>query len=263
MANSKTPARRPLESRPRAIIIGASSGTGAALTRRLALSGYMVAAVARRDEMLDELCQSINANFPGADSEVVWPYAHDVTNFDEVPELFQKIVQDLGGLDLIVYGAAVQPPVDLQEYNFAKDAAMISTNLLGAIAWLNQAALRFDRARQGHIVAISSIAGDRGRVAAPVYNTSKAGLNTYLEALRNRLSRRGVTVTTIKPGFVETRLLENAAKTFWVISPEDAARQIHTAIARRQQTVYVPKRWSAVGLIIRHIPSFIFRRLSF
>jgi short-subunit dehydrogenase len=112
-------------------------------------------------------------------------------------------------------------------------------------------------------VGISSIAGERGRVAGPVYNTSKAGLNTYLEALRNRLSRRGVTVTTIKPGFVETRLLENAAKTFWVISPEEAAKQIHTAIARRHQTVFIPKRWLVVGLIIRHIPSFIFRRLSF
>lgn len=262
MADSKTPARRPLETRPRAIIIGASSGIGAALARRLTLSGYLVAAVARRQEALEELCQSINANFPGEDSEVVWPYVHDVSNFDEVPELFQTILQDLGGLDLIVYGAAVQPPLDLHEFNFAKDEAMINTNLLGAIAWLNQAAMRFERARRGQIVGISSIAGDRGRVAGPVYNTSKAGLNTYLEALRNRLSRRSVTVTTIKPGFVETRLLENAAKTFWVISPEEAARQIHTAIVRRQQTVYVPKRWSVVGLIIRHIPSFIFRRLS-
>jgi short-subunit dehydrogenase len=263
MANSKTPARRPLETRPRVIIIGASSGIGAALTRRLALSGYLVAAVARRQEALEELCASINANMPGEDSQAVWPYVHDATNFDEVPQLFQEIVRDLGGLDLIVYGAAVQPATDSHEYNFAKDEAMINTNLLGAVAWLNQAAMRFDRARRGQIVGVSSIAGDRGRVAAPVYNTSKAGLNTYLEALRNRLSGRGVTVTTIKPGFVQTRLLENASKTFWVISPEDAASQIHTAIVRRQQTVYVPKRWSLVGMIIRHIPSFIFRRLSF
>jgi len=263
MADSKTPAKRPLQTQPRAIIIGASSGIGAALTRRLALSGYLVAAVARREEVLDELCASINENLPGQERRVVWPYGHDVTNFEEVPGLFQQIVQDLGGLDLIVYAAAVQPAVGAGEYDFAKDEAMINTNLLGAIAWLNLAAARFERTRRGQIVGISSIAGDRGRVAAPVYNTSKAGLNTYLEALRNRLSRRGVTVTTIKPGFVETRLLENAAKTFWVISPEDAAKQVHTAITRRQQTVYAPKRWLLVGLIIRHIPSFIFRQLSF
>lgn len=263
MADKKPPARRPLVYQPRAIVIGASSGIGAALTRRLALSGYLVAAVARRQDKLDELCRSIHSAMPDENNQPVWPYVHDVTSFAEVPQLFQQIVQDLEGLDLIVYGAAVQPAVELNEYDFARDKAMIDTNLLGAIAWLNQAALRFERARRGHIVGISSISGDRGRVAAPVYNTSKAGLNTYLEALRNRLSPRGVTVTTIKPGFVETRLLENAARTFWVITPDDAAKQIQTAILRRQQTVYVPKRWSMVGLIIRHIPSFIFRRLSF
>jgi short-subunit dehydrogenase len=263
MAESKPPAKRPLVTRPRAIIIGASSGIGAALTRRLALAGYLVAAVARRQDALEELCKSIHANMADTEEQVIWPYVHDVTNFETVPQLFQDIVQDLGGLDLIIYAAAVQPPVSAQEYNFDKDMEMINTNLLGAIAWLNQAAIRFDRARRGQIVGISSIAGDRGRVAAPVYNTSKAGLNTYLEALRNRLSRRGITVTTVKPGFVDTRLLKNAAKTFWVISPEEAAKEIHTAIMRQQQTVYVPKRWQAVGLIIRHFPSFIFRRLSF
>jgi short-subunit dehydrogenase len=229
----------------------------------LALSGYFVAAVARRQDALEELCASVNANLPAEAAPAVWPYAHDVTNFAEIPALFDRIVDDLGGLDLVVYAAAVQYPVGLEEYNFEKDAAMANTNLLGAIAWLNQASARFQRARRGHIVGISSIAGDRGRVAGPVYNTSKAGLNTFLEALRNRLSRRGVVVTTIKPGFVQTRLLANAAKTFWVISPEDAADQILTAILRRQQTVYIPRRWAYVGLIIRHIPSFIFRRLNF
>ena len=79
----------------------------------------------------------------------------------------------------------------------------------------------------------------------------------------DRLARRGVTVTTIKPGFVDTRLLANAAKTFWVISPEDAAAQIYLAILRKRSTVYIPRRWGMVGLIIRHIPSSIFRWMNF
>jgi short-subunit dehydrogenase len=139
---------------------------------------------------------------------------------------------------------------------------MVQVNLLGAMAWLNETAVRFERAKSGHIVGISSIAGDRGRVTAPAYNTSKAALNTYLEALRNRLSRHGVMVTTIKPGFVDTVLLENAPKTFWVISPETAAQQIHRIIKKKKQIAYVPARWWLVGLIIRSIPSFIFRRLN-
>lgn len=247
----------------RAIVIGASSGIGAALVRRLALQGYRVAAVARREEALNNVADALNANLPERTSARVLVYPHDVTDFESVPALFQTIVRDLGGLDLIIYTAAVQPSISLNEYTFEKDEAMIRVNLLGAIAWLNEAAMRFERTRRGHIVGVSSIAGDRGRVGGPVYNASKAGLNTYLEALRNRLARRGVTVTTIKPGFVDTRLLANAKKTFWVISPEDAAAQIYLAILHKKGTVYVPRRWGLVGLIIRHIPSFIFKWMNF
>lgn len=250
---------RPLERQARAIVVGASSGIGAALVRELAQQGYTVAAVARREARLVELCNAINV---AASSTQALPYTHNVTDYDAVPGLFQQVVNDLGGLDLIVYVAGKQPKVEPDEYNFEKDAAIIKVNLLGAIAWLNQAAVRFERAGQGHIAAVSSIAGDRGRAAAPVYNTSKAGLDTYLEALRNRLSRHGATVTTIKPGFVDTVLLENAPKTFWVISPEAAAGQIYRAIEGKKQLVYIPARWRLVSLVIRNIPSFIFRRLN-
>lgn len=250
------PINRPLEPQQRAIVVGASSGLGAALVRHLAGQRYRVAAVARREAELAALRDSVG-------SGLVCPYVHDVTEFEQAPLLFEQIVRDLGGLDLIIYVAAVQPPVAPGEYNFAKDQAMIQTNLLGAVAWLNQAAMRFERARHGHIVAISSIAGERGRVGSPVYNTSKAGLNTYLEALRNRLSRRGVTVTTIKPGFIDTELLKNAPKTFWVISADEAAAQTLDAIRRRRQVAYVPSRWRFVGLVVRAMPSAIFRRLNF
>ncbi len=256
MTTVDTSANRPLEPRRRAIVIGASSGLGAALVRRLAHQRYTVAAVARREGELAALRDSIGR-------EAVCPYVHDVTETDQVPLLFDQITRDLGGLDLIIYVAAVQPPVALHEYNFAKDEAMIRTNLLGAIAWLNLAANRFERARQGHIVGISSIAGDRGRVGGPVYNASKAGLDTYLEALRNRLTRHGVAVTTIKPGFIDTELLKNAARTFWVISPEEAAARTYDAISRRRQVAYIPSRWRLVSLAVRSMPSVIFRRLNF
>lgn len=256
MPEKNPPINRPLDTQRRAIVVGASSGLGAALARRLAARGYRVAVVARREAELAALRDSAG---PG----LICPYVHDVTEYEQVPLLFDQITRDLGGLDLIIYAAAVQPPVKLGEYDFAKDEAMISTNLLGAIAWLNQAAARFERARAGRIVGISSIAGDRGRVGSPVYNAGKAGLDTYLEALRNRLSRHGVTVTTIKPGFVDTDLLKNAARTFWVVSADEAAALTLAAIDHRRQLAYVPPRWRLVSLAVRLMPSFIFRRLSF
>jgi short-subunit dehydrogenase len=260
MSNLPLIADQPLASHKRAVVIGASSGIGAALVIVLARAGYHVAAVARREAKLSELCDNVNRSAPDGVRAVY--YAHNVTDFEETPELFQRIVSDLGGLDLVVYVAGAQPPMAVDEYSFKKDQAMVEVNLIGAAAWLTLAALRFERAGEGHIVGISSIAAVRGRRLNPGYNASKAGFDTYLEALRNRLTRYGIAVTTIRPGFVDTQKLENAGKTFWVISPDSAAEQIYKAVRRRKQIVYVPGRWRWVALIIRHIPSFIFRRMN-
>lgn len=243
---------------PAAIVIGASSGIGEAVSRRLAREGYAVALVARRAELLDKVAEQISAG--GGRAHI---YPHDVTRFDEAPALFQTILRDLGRLDVVVYASGVMPSVDLSEFDFEKDKAMIDVNVLGAMAWLDQAALAFERTKRGSIVGISSVAGDRGRVLNPVYNASKAALSTYLEALRNRLTRRGVHVLTVKPGMVETEMLKGVKRRMWVITPERAAADICRAVKSRRQTIYTPARWGLVMLVIRHIPSFIFRRLSF
>jgi short-subunit dehydrogenase len=108
------------------------------------------------------------------------------------------------------------------------------------------------------------VAGDRGRVGNPGYNTSKAGLSTYLEALRNRLTRHGVNVLTVKPGFVRTEMLKAAqGKTPFPISPDKAADDIWKAMRRRRQLIYTPFFWRWIMFTIQHIPSAVFRRMSF
>lgn len=250
----------PLRSRPRAIIIGASSGIGAALARRLAKGGYIIALLARRTDDLNALCAEIDQQF-GESTALAYP--HDVTHFDQVPALFQRIIQDLGQIDLVIFNAGVLVPLGPEEFDFEKDKTMLDVNLLGGLAWLNQAAALFAKLGRGQIVGVSSIAGERGRVGHPSYHTAKAALSTYLESLRNRLSRKGVHVLTVKPGFVDTDMLKNSKKTFWVISPDQAADDIWRALQRRKQVIFTPARWRWVGLVLQHIPSFIFRRLSF
>jgi NAD(P)-dependent dehydrogenase (short-subunit alcohol dehydrogenase family) len=241
-----------------AVVVGASSGIGAALAKRLAAGGCKLALVARREAELVRVCEEINA----AGTCRAHPYPHDVRNVDEVPGLFQRIAADLGGLDLVIYAAAVQPRVAPDEYDTHKDRLMVEVNVIGAMAWLNEAARRFERAGGGTIVGISSIAGDRGRRGNPAYGTTKAALDHLLEALRNRLSRFGVRVVTIKPGFVDTDLTRGMSGLFWLISADQAAAQILAAARRGSVTAYVPWRWRLVGLVIRSIPSFIFRRMK-
>lgn len=238
-----------------AIVVGASSGIGRAIAEDLAGRGTRVALIARRSEELDKVKAA------SSKPENVLTYAHDVRHYNETEVLFQKITQELGGLDLIVYASGVMPVVDEHEYNFAKDLEMIEVNTLGAFAWLNEAAKRFERTKSGTIVGIGSVAGDRGRRGNPAYCTSKAAMGTYLEALRNRLSRFGVKVVTIKPGFVDTVMTKGKPGVFWVISPQDAAKQILSAAKSGATVAYVPKRWKYVMAVIRSIPSFVFKRL--
>lgn len=260
-SNRPVPAT-PLNPRQRAIIIGASDGLGAALARRLARENYSLALLARRKDKLEELCRELNSSIG---TICAYPYLHDVNHYEEIPALLRKIVADLGGLDLVIFCAGInRPPGGIDKYNFDDDRQMIETNLIGAMAWLTPVADMFHSARAGHIVGIGSVAGDRGRVGNPGYNTSKAGLATFLEALRNRLTRRGVHVLTVKPGFMQTDMLKAAqGATPFTIPPEKAAEDIWKAIRKRKQVIYTASIWRWIMLAIQHTPSFIFRKLSF
>ena len=255
------PTATPLQPRKRAIVVGASSGLGAALARRLADEGYLVALLARRAELLQVLCQEINQKH--AETRAVC-HRHDVSDYDSVPSLLPRIISDLGGLDVFIYMAGANFPPGLEHLNFEGDRRMMEINAMGAMAWLSPVAELFKNMGGGHIIGISSVAGDRGRVGNPGYNSSKAALSTYLEALRNRLTRHGVHVLTVKPGFVKTEMLKAAqGATPFAIEPERAAADIYSALDKRKQTIYTPGIWRWIMLLIQHIPSVIFRRMSF
>jgi decaprenylphospho-beta-D-erythro-pentofuranosid-2-ulose 2-reductase len=258
----KTTAATPLNPRRRGIIIGASEGIGATLARRLAREGYTLALLARRGDKLESLCGEINQIIGERRARA---YVHDVAEYEKALPLLRRIVADLGGLDLVVFVAGVNyPPGGIDKYNFENDRRMIEVNLIGAMAWLTPVAEMFQSAKAGQIVGIGSVAGDRGRVGNPGYNTSKAGLATYLEALRNRLTRYGVNVLTVKPGFVQTEMLKAAqGPTPFTIPPEKAVEDIWNAMKKRKQVIYTPPIWRWIMLAIQFTPSFIFRRLSF
>ncbi len=240
----------------KAIVVGGSSGIGAAIALRLAELGAAVAIVGRRQALLDEVAKQA-----GGTMRV---YAHDVEETDETPALWERIVADLGGVDTLIYAAGVMPEIVEGEYSFEKDRQMISVNLLGAMAWMNLAAARFQAEKRGNLVGISSIAGERGRRGNPAYCTSKAALTTYLESLRNRCSRYGVNVVTVKPGFVDTAMTGGKKDLLWLISPAEAAdRSLALVREGTSASGFVPKRWWLIGFIVRWLPSFLFRKMNF
>ena len=250
----------PLNPRRRGIVVGASGGIGAALSRKLAREGFILALVDRNRNALQSLCDEINRT-AGEPRALI--YEHDVTQYDAVPDTVRRAIADLGGLDTLVYIAGVIHFPAMDEFNFTEDHKMMEVNLLGAMAWMSAVAPLFQSAKSGQIIGVSSVAGDRGRVGNPGYNASKAGLTNYLEALRNRLTRHGVNVLTVKPGFVKTDMLKGVKKVLFAVEPDVAADLIWDGMKKRKQTIYVAGIWKWIMLVIRHIPSIIFRRLSF
>jgi len=250
----------------RVLIIGASTGIGKALAENLLNGGASVAMVSRRREPMEELrikneelrIKGTGASHPYGKAFV---YVHDVRDYDKTESLFQQITGDLGGLDLVIYNSGVMPSMQENEFNFAKDKEIIEVNVMGAIAWLNEAAKRFQQTKSGTIVGIGSIAGDRGRRGNPAYCTSKAAIATFLESLRNRLSQHGVKVVTIKPGMIDTDMSRGKPGLLWLISADETAKRIIIAAQKGKSTAYIPRRWRLVSLILKSIPSFIFKRL--
>ncbi len=238
------------------LIIGASSGIGAALAQALARPGRTLALVARRHEALAMVAEQVRA----LGGQAI-PLACDVTDDQQVEFTWNQLRSLLPGLDTVVYCSGIMPDVGPDEFDSVKDRVIVETNLIGAMAWLNRAATLFLSLGRGTLCAVGSVAGDRGRRPGPAYGASKAALHTYMESLYNRLYVRGIRVVTIKPGPIDTPMARGKAK--GALFPVDlAAKRIARAIERGEREVYVPAKWAWIMGVIRLIPPTVFRRLS-
>ncbi|HEV8193907.1 MAG TPA: SDR family NAD(P)-dependent oxidoreductase [Ktedonobacterales bacterium] len=247
-----------------ALIVGASSGIGAALARELAIRGYAVALVARRGPDLEQLGAEIDRHASQDAAPLVQAFPHDVRDYDAAPALFERIVKDLGAntLKLVIYCAGVMPDSTDGTWTFEQERAMMETNAVGAMRWLDLAASYFRGRGRGTLLGVSSVAGDRGRRGNSAYQASKAALSTYLESLRYRLDGTGVRVVTVKPGYVATPMTAHLKLPGrLVISPERVARRVADVSERGSSVVYVPGYLGPVLWIVRQLPAWLMTHL--
>lgn len=253
--------------RPVALIIGSSTGIGAALAEQLVGKGFQVALVARQADKLDALATRLNTLYAEkAAAPVARAYRHDVGDFDMVATLLDRIRHDMGEgggeLSVVVYAAGIMPLGEQGHWTFEEERRTIETNLIGAMAWLGASAEVMKRIGNGTIVGISSVAGDRGRKGNSAYMASKAALTTYLESLRYRLYGTGVRVVTVKPGYVATPMTARMRlPKSLTISADDAASSIARLCLGGSSVVYIPGYWRLVMLIIKNLPASVLARL--
>lgn len=236
----------------KAIVIGASSGIGRELSLILVNNGYSVAIAARRIQLLQELAEKLSS------SAIVREI--DVNNPEMAMAILTELIDELGDVNLIVYASGTGAINNALQWKMERDC--IETNVLGFTAVANIAIHYFLKKKSGHFVAISSIAALRGGKSTPAYHASKAYISSYLERLRQRItkSQYPIIITDIKPGFVNTEMAQGD-NLFWVAPVKKAAQQIYTAIRCKKSHAYITKRWRLVAWLLKSLPDTLYNRL--
>jgi len=238
------------------ILLGASSPIARALARNLAGPGRHIVLAGRDSEDLEATAADLRIA-SGASAEA---FAFDAADFPSHSAAAQHWAERGGRLNAVLLFSSM-PEQDAIDSDPSLARNCIDVTYGGAVSILHHLAPYWEARKAGTVIAIGSVAGDRGRLKNYVYGSAKAGLHTYLQGLRNRLARSGVHVLTAKLGFVDTSLTWGAPGIFLAASPDAVARKCLAAAAKRRNVCYIPLFWLPIMTVIRLIPEAIFKRL--
>lgn len=240
------------------LIIGATSAIAQEVAKLYASSGAQLFLVGRNSEKLTQVAQDLVVR--GATTAEI--FACDLAEKTRHEKILHVANKVLGDIDIALIAHGTLPEQKECENSIEQTMQELEVNFLSVVSLLTLLANNFEKQAKGCIAVISSVAGDRGRQSNYVYGAAKGGLTVFLGGLRNRLSKVGVHVLTIKPGFVITPMTQEFKKGILWAQPEAVARVIVSAIEKRKNVVYVPWFWRWIMFIIRNIPETIFKRMS-
>ena len=235
-------------------ITGASSGIGKALAIKFAENGWIVAASARRENLLNELNQ-INPN--------IYPFPLDVTEIENCKLVAKKIIDQFNNIDICVFGTGVHDPKSEKRFNLDKIREIMEVNYFGTMNSINSVYEYFSEKKNGQISIISSVAGYRGLPAAGAYCASKAALTSFAESLNFDMQMKNVRVSLISPGFIKTPMTDqNDFPMPMIKSPEFAANEIFKGLTSKKSfEIHFPKAFTYFLKFLQILPSSIYFKL--
>ena len=226
-------------------ITGASSGIGKSVAEKFANEGWKVAVSARK-ELLNELAKDPNiVSFP-----------LDVTNRNQINEVFKNILDNFGGLDTCLFSSGTYEPKDEQNIDPDKIKNVINVNFLGVIDCVKSVERYFKDKKSGHISIVSSIAGYRGLPNSSGYGPSKAALTNFSESIYFDFKKFGVRVSVVSPGFIKTPLTDkNEFPMPFLKTPEYAAEKIFNGLVKSSAfEIHFPKGLTLTLKFLRILP---------
>ena len=239
------------------LILGANSEIAHSLAKEFANAEHAAIYLASRDtDVLEKKAADMKIRF-GVDAHALF---FDALNLSSHRDFYESLNPKPDGVILAFGYLGDQKSA---QNNFDEAQHIIDINLTGSVSILEIIAADFERRGHGFVIAIASVAGERGRQSNYIYGAAKGGLAIYLSGLRNRLCKRNVRVMTVLPGFVKTKMTESLElPEKLTASPEQAAQDIFRAYQKGKDIVYTKWFWRWIMLIIRLIPEKIFKRLS-
>ena len=221
---------------PKSIFItGASSGLGAHLAAEYAQKGSTLHLCGRNKERLNATAAQCRQK--GAK---VWTYLFDTTDEKAAATAVQQAFKRTP-LDLVIANAGVSAGVIGMPENGEATRKIMTTNIFGTLNTVLPALELMRKRHRGHIALIASLAGYRGMSSCPAYSASKSAVKAFGEALYGQQKPKGVHITTICPGFIETPLTDkNRFYMPFLMKADKAAHIIHRRLNRKPALIGFP-----------------------
>ncbi len=242
------------------VILGATRGMGRALARRMAARGDRLFLLGRD---LDDLRRSAGDLEARGTPERVGVAECDLERPESFAPALAAAAAHLGGFDTVVVTAALFATQDQLERDRELTRRLLTANFSHTILFCEEARGHLLARGGGRLCVFSSVAGERGRKPVILYGASKAGLTRYLEGLDHKFRAQGLSVITVKPGFVETSMTEGLPRPPFAGQPDAVAARVLSAIDRGSPIVYAPPAWAFIMAVIRFLPRFVMRRVQF
>ncbi|MCU1397245.1 MAG: short-chain dehydrogenase [Acidimicrobiales bacterium] len=241
------------------LLLGGTSDIGLAIVRRLASPTLRHVVLACRDPHSAGATASITEL--GAGGVHVRAVAFDAVDTASHAALIESVVADVGDLDVVISAFGVLGSQRDFDDDPAAAAAAVTVNYTGAVSSGLAVAKQLRSQGHGHLVFLSSVAGERVRASNFVYGSSKAGLDGFAQGLGDSLVGSGASVLVVRPGFVKSSMTEGMQAAPLSTTPEAVAEVVAAGLRSGRRTVWAPGILRFVFMTFRHLPGAVFRRL--